>query len=234
MLKFLSIIFGGLLISNSFALTPQNQLESKDYTILSVPVPKTQTAGGKVDVKEFFSYTCIHCKDIEPLIESTIMLDKNIDFNKIQVVWSDQADITGFAKLNATIQALKLQKLNVPAFNAIFSNQNLNEPKILRTFLGQNGLKSTDIDDFIATYNSFAISGKVGEYKNLTKVYNITGTPTFIIADKYIASPALPQQLVLVVQALIKKASQEGGIEVPKKPKKAVSKSKIHPATTTK
>ncbi|MCE3268135.1 MAG: disulfide bond formation protein DsbA, partial [Burkholderiales bacterium] len=85
MLKFLSIIFGGLLISNSFALTPQNQLESKDYTILSVPVPKTQTAGGKVDVKEFFSYTCIHCKDIEPLIESTIMLDKNIDFNKIQV-----------------------------------------------------------------------------------------------------------------------------------------------------
>lgn len=209
MLKFLSILIGGLLINSAIAAPPPIQLESKDYTILTTPVQKTPVANGKVNVKEFFSYTCIHCKDLEPLVESAIVPNKNIEFSKIQVMWSDQAEMTGFAKLNATIQALGLNKLNVPAFNAIFSNQNLNDPKVLKAFLVQNGLKPADVNNFITTYNSFAISVKVGVYKNLTKTYNITGTPMFVIADKYVANPALPEKLILVVQALINKALQE-------------------------
>src|SRR6185437_1833943 len=217
MLKFLAII-GCLLIGNTFAATAQMPLvqgkplvEGKDYTILTVAVQKTPEPKGKVNVKEFFSYAYIHCKEAESAIEKSIVPNKSIDLNKIQVVWGDQAEINGFAKLNATIQALGLQRLNAPAFNAIFSNQNLNDPEKLKTFLGQNRLKPADVDNFMATYNSFAIAGKVGEYKNLTKAYNINGTPTFIIADKYIVSPALPERLVLVVQALVNKAKQEVG-----------------------
>jgi protein dithiol oxidoreductase (disulfide-forming) len=214
MLKILSILIGSLLISVTYAAsTPQVQLvEGKDYTILNAPVQKTITPKGKVNVKEFFSFACIHCKDVEPLVEQAIVPNKSVDLNKIQTVWGDDKDspLVGYAKLSATIQALNLQQLNIPAFNAIFANQNLNDPKTLKTFLGQN-LKPADVDKFMATYNSFSISGKVGEYKNMTAGYNITGTPTFIIADKYVASPALPPRLIVVVQALINKAQQEQG-----------------------
>lgn len=218
MFKFLSVLIGGLLIGNTFAAaTPQIQLvEGKDYTILTTPVQKTVPPKGQVNVKEFFSFTCVHCKDIEPLVEQAIVPNKAVDLNKIQVVWGDQPDIAGFAKLSATIQALGLQQLNVPVFNAVFANQNLNDPKTLKTFLGQNGLKAADVNKFMTTYNSFSIAGKVGEYKNQTTSYGITGTPTFVVADKYVASPALPPRLIMVVQALINKAQQDAAVPAKK------------------
>jgi len=213
MLKFLSLLIGGLLISNTFAAAvPQIQLvEGKDYTILTAPVQKTAEPKGKVNVKEFFSYTCIHCKDVEPLVEQVIVPNKNVDLNKIQIVWGDKPDpeIASLAKISATIQSLGLQQLNIPVFNAVSAGQKLSDQKVLKTFLSQNGLKPAEVDKFIAIYNSFSISSKVGEYKNQMAGYNITGTPTFVVADKYVASAALPPRLIEVVQALIAKARQE-------------------------
>lgn len=211
MVKWLSILFCSLSFSSVFAAAAsQIQLtEGKDYTLLNAPVQKTVEPKGKVNVKEFFNYACIHCKDIEPLVEQSLINDKTVDLNKIHVVWGDQPEIAGFAKLNATIQALSMQQLNVPAFNAIFSGQNLNDQDTLKKFLAQNGLKPADVSKFMTTYNSFTISSKVGEYKNLTTSYNIQGTPMFIVADKYVASPALPPRLIQVVQALIEKAKKE-------------------------
>ena len=55
MVKFLSILIGGLLINNVFAVAaPQIELvEGKDYTILTAPVQKTVAPKSKVNVKEF-------------------------------------------------------------------------------------------------------------------------------------------------------------------------------------
>lgn len=214
MLKILSLLIGSLLINNTFAV-PASQIqlvEGKDYTILTAPVQKTVEPKGKVNVKEFFSYTCIHCKDIEPLVEQALVPNKSVDLNKIQIVWGDKPNpaMIGFAKLGATVQALGLQQLNMPIFNAASAGQNLNDKKTLRTFLGQNGLKPAEVNKFMTTYDSFTIDVvKVNEYKNLTAGYNINGTPTFVIADKYVASPALPPRLIEVVQALVDKAQQE-------------------------
>lgn len=182
---------------------------NKDYTVLAVPVTKTVEPKGVINVKEFFNFACIHCKDIDPLVEKTFVADKNIDLEKIQTVWGTDANVAGFAKLNATIRALQLNKLYTPAFTAIFANQNLNDPTVLKSFLQQNGLTAAQITQFMSTYNSFTISTKPGEYRDMTTNYNITGTPTFIIADKYVANPAQPARLMQVVNALIKKARAE-------------------------
>lgn len=210
MKKFLLAFIGGLLINTTFAASSSVQLvEGKDYTLLSTPVQKTVEPKGRVNVKEFFSFACIHCKDIEPLVEQGIVPNKKIDLDKIHIVWGDQSELVALAKLSATIQALNLNQLNVPVFNAVFSRQDLSDPKNLKPFLSQNGLKPDDVNKFMSTYNSFTIAGKTGEYKNLVSAYNVTGTPTFVIADKYVASPALPARLVVVVQALVDKALAE-------------------------
>lgn len=211
MWKFLSIVIGSLLISNTFAATtPAVKLvEGTDYTVLATAVPKTQEPKGKINVKEFFSFTCIHCKDVEPILEQSLVNEKNVDLTKIQVVWGEQAQLAGFAKLNATIQAMNLNQLNVPVFTAVFANQDLTDQKTLKSFLGANGLKADDVNKFMSTYNSFTIASKVAEYKSLTTTYGIDGTPTFVVADKYVAKPAQPARLILVVQALVEKARQE-------------------------
>lgn len=186
--------------------------EGVDYTLLTKAVVPTPEPAGKVNVKEFFSLVCIHCKDLEPLWEkSAFANNKNVDIQKIHVVW-DGADqsINNFAKLNATMQALQLNKLYIPAFTAIFARQDLTNMSELKTFLADNGLSKDQQKKFIDTYNSFSISAKVGEYKDLTDQYGITGTPTIVIADKYVVSPALPPRLIEVTDALIKQQLEAG------------------------
>ena len=60
----------------------------------------------------------------------------------------------------------------------------------------------------MATYNSFTVSTKPQEYAQYTMAYNITGTPTFIVGGKYVTSPAQPEKLIKVIQALVDKVKK--------------------------
>jgi len=199
-----------LFLANGFArdTKPIKITEGKDYTLLSVPVQKTAEPRGVVNVKEFFMFTCIHCKDIDPFVEKQLLSNKSIDLTKIHVVWDEKVS-PGYAKLNATLQLTKLNKLYAPAFAAYEAKQDLNNVDTLKKFLAKNGLKTEEINKFMETYNSFTVVSKVSEYKVLTSKYNLTGTPTFIVGDKYIVSPAVPERSLQVIQALVQKVNVE-------------------------
>ncbi len=202
----LGLTMGALMFANVFALTAIK--EGVDYTVIP-SATSTPTKLKKINIKEFFSFTCIHCKDVEPLVENYLASNKNVELDKIHVIWGDDQNMVADAKLNATIQLLKLNKLYVPVFNAIFSGQKLNDATSLKVFLANNGLNKEQVNKFLDAYNSFDISSTVGRYKTMTAdpSYNLTGTPTFIVADKYIVSPAQPPRLIEVIKALVIKQS---------------------------
>lgn len=172
--------------------------EGVDYTIATNVVPITPLKG-RVNIKEFFSFTCIHCKDVEPLLEATIAKNKRVNLEKIQVPWDDKT--TSLAKLNATYVLMNLNRLYAPTFDAIFSGLDLTDNKVLTGFLVRN---KVDVTKFMANYNSFDVSMVPGKYKNLMQQYNVTGTPTFVVDNKYILKPAVPQRIIEVLQYLIK------------------------------
>ncbi|RTK98270.1 MAG: thiol:disulfide interchange protein DsbA/DsbL [Proteobacteria bacterium] len=183
-----------------------------DYDVLSTVTKPLPTKKGSVNVTEFFSFACIHCSILEPTLDKWYAGQKNVDLNRIQVVW--QGNFSGYAKINATIQAMNLgTKFNQQVFDATMNkHQNLEDPAQLQTFLKANtGL--VDSNKFMTTYNSFAISTKPQEYSQYTQAYNITGTPTFIIGNKYVTKPAQPDKLIQVIQALVTKVKQEQKIK---------------------
>lgn len=180
-------------------------VEGKDYTVVKVATPST-TPKNQVNVKEFFSFTCIHCKISESIVEKSVAENKKINFERIHVAWDPTSE--ALAKINATIAITKQNKLYLPVFDAVFDRQNLTDPKVLKDFLAKNGLDKKQVDDFMNTYNSFTVSTKVGEYKTLMNQYNITGTPTFVVADKYVVSPAQPERAMEVVNYLVNKSSK--------------------------
>lgn len=198
-------LLSGLAFNNVWALS-KPVVEGTDYTIIS-GVPVTNEPKGVVNVKEFFAFTCVHCRDIEPMLQKTLLPNKKIDFDKIHVAWDSNS--MNFAKLSITIKLMNLNKLYVPAFNAFFDRRDLTNPAELKTFLAQNGLSKDQVDKFLATYNSFTANSKAAEAKKLTEAYNITATPTFIVADKYQVMPAVPERLLEVVQELVKKATAD-------------------------
>lgn len=183
-----------------------------DYDVLSNVSKPVPTKKGSVNVTEFFSFACIHCSILEPTLDKWYAGEKNVDLNRIQVVW--QGNFSGYAKINATIQAMKLgTKFNQQVFDATMNKrQNLEDPAQLQAFLNANK-NLVDSNKFMTTYNSFTISTKPQEYSQYTQAYNITGTPTFVVGNKYITKPAQPEKLIQVIQALVTKVKQEQKIK---------------------
>lgn len=186
--------------------------EGTDYTILSGVSKLVPTKPGKINVTEFYSYTCIHCSVLEPLLDSWYATTKNVDLNRIQVVWEN--NYSGYAKINATAQLLNLSStFNQKIFQAtITDRQNLENPSQLQSFLNANK-NLVDPKKFMSTYNSFTISTKPQEYSQYTQAYNVTATPTIIVDNKYVPTGAQPERLMQIVQALVDKAKKEHKIK---------------------
>ena len=207
MKKLIFILINGAIMGTSFAQELAIK-EGVDYTVITPPAKAIVMKPGKVNVSEFFSYACIHCAVLEPLLDKWLASSKNIELNRIQVVWDGH--FSGYAKINATAQMLNLDsKFNQQAFAAVMNqHQNLEDPAQLKIFLTANKAL-VDPSKFMATYNSFAVSTKPQEYSQYTQAYNINGTPTFIVANRYMTKPAQPAQLVQVVQALVDKVKHD-------------------------
>lgn len=175
----------------------------RDYVELRAPQPSSAPAG-KVEVIEFFSYTCIHCYRLEPAVESwAAKLPAHVSFRREQIVWSKEME--PLARLFATQRQMGLlDKLHKPVFDAMMRDkQNLADEKLLTPFLKAQGV---DANAFLQTSKSFGMASQVSRAAKMTRDYQVEGTPTFVVAGRYATMAAEPSRLLQVVDELIAKA----------------------------
>ncbi len=175
----------------------------RDYVELRAPQPSGAPAG-KVEVIEFFSYTCIHCYRLEPAVESwAAKLPAHVSFRREQIVWSKEME--PLARLFATQRQMGLlDKLHKPVFDAMMRDkQNLADEKLLTPFLKAQGV---DVNAFLQTSKSFGMASQVSRAAKMTRDYQVEGTPTFVVAGRYATMAAEPSRLLQVVDELIAKA----------------------------
>lgn len=175
----------------------------RDYVELRAPQPSSAPAG-KVEVIEFFSYTCIHCYRLEPAVESwAAKLPAHVSFRREQIVWSKEME--PLVRLFATQRQMGLlDKLHKPVFDAMMRDkQNLADEKLLTPFLKAQGV---DANAFLQTSKSFGMASQVSRAAKMTRDYQVEGTPTFVVAGRYATMAAEPARLLQVVDELIAKA----------------------------
>ncbi|AXK38405.1 thiol:disulfide interchange protein DsbA/DsbL [Crenobacter cavernae] len=178
----------------------------KDYTVLAKPQPVANPK--KVEVIEFFSYTCIHCYHLEPTLSAwEKKRPADVDFRREQIVWGQSME--GFARLYSTLNVSGLLgKLHQPAFEAVLKQKtNLGDEAVLSGWIKQQA--GADAGKFMQTYKSFGINAQVKRASKMTRDYAIEGTPTIVVAGKYATLPAEPARLMQVVDELVAKARQE-------------------------
>lgn len=197
MKKWLAI---GLMLIGSLAQAAV--VEGKDYRTLSNPQPRTP---GKVDVVEFFSYSCIHCYNLEPVMAAWKKTQPaDVKVSREQVVWGKNME--GLAKLQATMKATGTEdKLHRPAFEAVMKQRlNLGDEAVLAPWLAKQ--PGVDSQRFMATFKSFGMQAAVNRAAKLTRDYQVEGTPLVVVAGKYAVNPAEPARVVEVVNELVAKA----------------------------
>ncbi len=153
---------------------------NKDYRMLDKPQPVE--TGKKIEVIEFFSFSCPHCKDMEPFLTAWIKkLPADVQLRRIPVQFSPPW--VGTAKVWYTLEAMNEEKLVPEVFAAIHGqNLRLDQEKPFFDWAASKGLDRKKVEDM---YNSFAVNGKVARAKGLVQTYGVGSVPNFVVEGKY-------------------------------------------------
>lgn len=204
-LFFSAVLATASLIGMTATATAAEPIEAgKQYVELSSPVPVSKP--GKIEVVELFWYGCPHCYHFEPTINPWIKkLPDDVHFVRIPAMFGGVWDAHG--QLFVTLESMGVEdKVHAAIFDAIQKQgKKLAKPDEMAEFLATQGI---DKDEFLKTYNSFAVKGQVEKDKKLAMAYQISGVPTMIVNGKYrfdIGSAGGPDQALQVADQLIAK-----------------------------
>lgn len=155
--------------------------EGVHYDVISPALPTR--SGDKIEVVEFFAYSCGHCYNFEPLLSQW----KNQQADDVVLVpspavWSQPME--PHAKAFYAAQALGvLDKLHGALFAAMHVDRNRldGEDEIRKIFVA-NGVSAAD---FNKAYRSFGVGSQVRQAGARAKAARISGTPEMMVAGKY-------------------------------------------------
>ncbi|MAK55236.1 MAG: thiol:disulfide interchange protein [Pusillimonas sp.] len=179
--KTLSLTVLGLAALLPFSAQAQNTYET-------LPQAQPTDTPGKVEVLEFFAYSCPHCATIEPMVaEWKKDLPENVVVRQVPVAFN--ASMEDLQRLYYALEALGRLDLHPKVFDAIHDERKriFTEPAIA-DWIETQGVKP---DDYRAAARSFGVTSKVARAKELEEAYDIQGTPTLAVGGKYVTSPSM-------------------------------------------
>lgn len=181
-------------------------VEGKDYQVVLAPAAMEVKNKGPV-VTEFFSYGCPWCYKMEaPLSDWKAKLNKNVQFEKIPVVFKPNWDL--YAKAYYTAKTLALSdKLNPLLFKIIQNEKHpLTSKQAMIDFFVAQGVDKEIAKS--AFENSPSIDLRVNDGMALMARYEITGVPAFIVNNKYktdLQMAGSPERLFAILDYLVSK-----------------------------
>lgn len=156
--------------------------EGKDYRALDTKVP-TEAPAGKIEVVEFFWYSCPHCNAFEPKLNAWLKkLPPDVSFRRVPVAFRD--DFVPQQRLYYTLEAMgKVDQLHDKVFEAIHvKHEPTNREETIVAWAQKNGL---DVARFRDLYNSFSVQTKARRATQLQDAYKVDGVPALGIAGRW-------------------------------------------------
>ena len=156
----------------------------KDYVKLDKPVA-SDAPEGKVEVIEFFWYSCGHCNEFEPVFANWLKsgASKNVAARRVPVAFN--ASFMPQQKLYYALEGMgKVDELHARVFRAIHvERQKLaTDAAVMEWMAKQPGV---DQAKFKEIYNSFTVSNQVRRATQLQEAYGVEGVPSMGVAGRY-------------------------------------------------
>lgn len=157
--------------------------EGKEYTKLSKPVA-SEAPADKVDVIEFFWYSCSHCNAFEPSFAAWAKAaPKNAVVRRVPVAFN--ASFVPQQKLYYAIEGMgKVEELHARVFHAVHVERLklAKDDEIFAWIAKQPGI---DVAKFKEIYGSFTVSNQVRRASQLQDGYGVEGVPSMGVAGRY-------------------------------------------------
>ena len=156
--------------------------EGVDYVELPVPVETRDP--NKIEVVEVFSYACIHCYNLEPIVaawQETVPDD--VDFHRLPLVTQR---LLPLAQAFFTADAMGvLERIHMPMFAAIheYGIDMSRREYVRRLFVRDAGV---DEEEFMDVYDSFGVQSRVRQADAKGRMYRIMATPSVVVNGRYV------------------------------------------------
>lgn len=154
----------------------------KDFLTLDRAVA-TEAGAGKIDVIEFFWYSCPHCNAFEPSFAQWVKnAPKDVVVRRIPVSFRD--DFAPQQRLFFTIEAMNLMEtLHPKVFAAIHVEKlMLNTDASVLAWAEKQGVDKAKFNDI---YKSFGVATKLKRAVQLQNEYKVEGVPSLGVAGRY-------------------------------------------------
>ena len=173
--------------------------EGKDFKRLDKPVAPDAPAG-KVDVIEFFWYSCPHCHAFEPTLDAWVKAaPKDLSIRRVPVAFN--ASFVPQQKLFYTLEGMgKLDALHAKVFRAVHVEKaKLAKDDEILAWVTQQGV---DVAKFKEVYGSFSVANQVRRASQLQDAYGVEGVPSMGVAGKYYTDGTMAGSMQTVLQVV--------------------------------
>ena len=183
------LISGAIACSSPSLFAAQTYTAGKEYLVVNPPAP---TINNKIEVVEFFAYTCPHCLRFYPVFhEWSQHVPSDVVVTLCPVAWNKTYE--PFSRTFYALKALnKFDDLNLPFFESVIYQTQKYEAATLvddiASFMVNHGV---DRNQWLQTFNSFGVMGKAQQADNLWKSYQIDSTPMIGVGGLYSTGPHL-------------------------------------------
>lgn len=162
--------------------------EGSDYIQLDKRV-STEAPQGKIEVVEFFWYSCPHCNAFEPKLEAWIKrAPADVAVRRVPVAFRE--DFGPQQRLYYVLEALgKIDELHAKVFYAVHvEKQALSREEQIAGWLEKHGVARAK---FTELYNSFAVTTKARRATQLQDSFKVQGVPALGIAGRWYTDGSL-------------------------------------------
>ena len=182
----LSTAFAIFAIGSGALLMPAAQAQNGQYVTVE-PAQPSDTSG-KIEVLEFFAYTCPHCNAFEPLIQKwATTLPENVVLKPVPVAFN--ASMADLQRLYYSLESMNRLDLHDDVFKALHVQRKaIYKADEIADWAEAQGI---DRKAFVDVFNSFGVKSKVMRADELAKAYKIEGTPSVAVGGKYVTSPTM-------------------------------------------
>jgi thiol:disulfide interchange protein DsbA len=159
----------------------QGYQDGKEYVVLSSPQPTS--SGDRIEVVELFFYGCPHCYRLEPVISEWLTSKPDdVEFVRMPAVLGPSWEMYGKAYYTAELLGV-VDKVHPAIFDILHKDKKqIRDEAALQAVFVEQGVSA---EDFRNTFNSFAVSVRLNNAKQMTTRYAIEGVPTVIVNGKY-------------------------------------------------
>jgi thiol:disulfide interchange protein DsbA len=178
-----------VLLALAAALLAPAGARAQNPEFLPIRPPQPPDSGKKIEVIEFFWYACPHCNSLQPpLLEWLQRKPEDVEFRRVPAVLDDSW--IHLARVFYALEAMGLvEKLHHRVFSAIHEERvRLQDPRVLFDWIAGQGV---DRRKFEETYRSFGVQSRVRRAIELTRAYQVAGTPAIAVDGKYLTAPSL-------------------------------------------